>query len=95
MATDLRVYLDSIRYPGAAVTLRVNNIYGSLTNSHGMIQVISRIMYHSMLQSYAIDSSGRQQLNVLDFEILRASVGKFVGEYTCHKIATHVAKSLI
>ena len=72
-------YLEEIRYPGAAVSLRVSDVYGTLTNDHGMTQIISRIMYHTMLRSYSISSVGRQQLDVLDFELLRSKIGQFIG----------------
>ena len=78
LITDLLQYLSTIRYPGAALSLRVSDVYSSLNYGHGMTQIISRIMYHAVIRSYSIDSHGRQQLNMLDFELLRNGVGEFI-----------------
>ena len=80
LASDLRYFLGGTRYPGAAISLRVVDVYGSLNNEHNLVQVISRVMYHTMLRSYSVSSHGRQQMDVMDFELLRASVTNFVGK---------------
>ena len=80
LISDLLSYLSGIRYPGAALSLRVADVYNSLNYGHGVTQIISRIMYHAVVRSFTIDAHGRQQLDMLDFEMLRGGVSEFICE---------------
>ena len=73
-------YLSEVRYPGAAITMRASETYSTLTDEHNLVQMISRILYHSLLQSFSIDCNGRQRLDVLDFELNRDRVFKFASK---------------
>ena len=74
-------YLESIRYPGAAISLRASEIYQSLPDEHNFVQILGRICYHAMLRSFISDSNGRQRMDVLDFDLTRDRIGKFARKY--------------
>ena len=74
-------YLTSVRYPGAAISLRASEIYRSLPEEHNFVQILGRISYHAMLRSFNVDSNGRQRLDMLDFDMSRDRIGKFAREY--------------
>ena len=77
--------MPTIRFPGAAVSLRASEIYQSLPDEHNFVQILSRISYHAMLRSFNVDSNGRQRLDVLDFDMTRDRITRFARKYgnTC------------
>ena len=75
-------YLPTIRYPGAAVSLRASEIYPNLSDEHNFVQILSRISYHAMLRGFNVDSNGRQRMDILDFDLTRDRIGRFLRKYT-------------
>ena len=80
LVSALGRYLSSIRYPGAAISLRASEVYTTLSNEHSFVQILSRIAYHSLLRSFTVDSNGHQRLDVLNFDLVRDRLLRFASE---------------